>query len=582
MSTSADNPHDLPPDFPDYDNPPVPFWEAHGHWIMPLAVLLLTALLTVVAFPPFEVPEAAYVLAVPGVLWAYRRPAWKLYAGIMLGSQVIAWAVLLFWLHHATWAGYVLLAPVIGLWVGSWFLLVRWTMPRIIGLPKINRLFAVAGLAAAWVLIEWTRTWVLTGFPWLPLAASQWQRSAVLQVAAFTGAGGVSFILALMNLGFAAYGHRLFFEHELKGLKKRSQEFMLGVFGLLVCLSVHVSESVNRHHFNVPLGRFGLVQPNVPQDLKWDPAQGPATVETLQQATASAARRNPDVILWPEAVTPWVIVGGHDRSVRDFVEHTAATNETTLLLGSIGVENTPVDPAAPRWINGVFKVDPVTGLSPDYYVKRHLVPFGEYVPLRPVLGWLEKVVPIGGDFAPGEFSSAIPLRTRSGMVEASPLICYEDVFPNLARDSVRSGNDLFIVQTNNGWFGEGGAAEQHAAHSVLRAVETRRPVIRVGNAGWSGWIDEFGATRAVLRRVARVGADGVKRWVVSTKPKEEGSIYFKGTGIIDVTRDQRWIGRESFYVERGDWFLLVCVALVGTGWFLVRIRQPEAEEEKDA
>ncbi len=565
---------DTPPLFPEYDNPPVPFWQAHGWWLMPLAVLLGTALLTVVMFPPFDVPEAAYVFAVPAILWAYRRPSWKLYLGIVLGSQVLAWSIILFWLHHATWPGYVLLAPITGLWVGSWFVLVRWTMPRILGLPTINRLFAVAALSAAWVLIEWTRTWFLTGFPWLPLSASQWQRSAVLQVAAYTGAGGVSFFLILANCGFAAYGHRLFFEHELKGLEKRSQEFMLAVFGLLACMSIHVSESVNRYHFNVPVGRFAMVQPNVPQEIKWDPSRGPEIVETLQQATAAAARRNPDVILWPEAVTPWVIVGGNDSSVRDFVEHTAAAAETTLLLGSIGIEPGAEDPKDIRWINGVFKVDPVRGLQPDYYVKRRLVPFGEYVPLRPILGWLEKVVPIGGDFVAGRFASSIEINTRYDPVEVSPLICYEDTYPHLARASVKAGTDLFVVQTNNGWFGEGGAAEQHAAHSVLRAVETRRPVLRVGNAGWSGWIDEFGATRAVLQRVSRLGADGVRRYVVSTKPTDAGSIYFKGSGVIDVTRDQRWIDQESFYIRHGNWFLYTCAVLIAAGWFLVRMRQP--------
>lgn len=573
MSEPADKPTTL---FPEYDNPPVPFWDAHGWWAMPLLVFLGTTLLTVVSFPPFDVPEAAYVFAVPAIIWAYRWPSWKLYLSVTLGSQVVAWAIILFWLHHATWPGYVLLAPITGLWVGSWFVLVRWTMPRIVGLPKINRLFAVAGLAAAWVLIEWTRTWFLTGFPWLPLSASQWQRSAVLQVAAFTGAGGVSFFLILMNLGFGAYGHRLFFEHELKGLKKRSQEFMLGVFGLLVCLSIHVSESVNRYHFNVPVGRFGMVQPNVPQEVKWDPTRGPEIVETLQQATAAAGRRNPDVILWPEAVTPWVIIGGRDQSVRDFVEYTSTTVGHTLLLGSIGIEPGVGEEVEPRWINGVFKVDPQRGLQPDYYVKRRLVPFGEYVPLRSLLGWLEKVVPVGGDFMPGEFASALEIQTRYGPINVSPLICYEDTYPHLARESVESGNDIFVVQTNNGWFGEGGAAEQHAAHSVLRAVETRRPVLRVGNAGWSGWIDEFGATRAVLQSVTRLGTDGVRRQVVSTKPEDEGSIYFKGSGVIDVTRDQRWIGRESFYVQHGNWFLLVCAALVGAGWFLVRMRQPSS------
>lgn len=575
MSSATED--SLPP-FPDYDNPTLPFWEQHGSWLAPLAVCIGTILLTVVAYPPMDAPEAAYVFAVPALLWAYRSPNWKLFALVTLGSQVVAWSVLLFWLHHATWPGYVLLAPVTGLWVGSWFLLARWMMPRILGLPTINRLFGVAALAAAWVLIEWTRTWLLTGFPWLPLAASQWERSAVLQVASYTGAGGVSFFLVLANLGFAAYGHRLFFEPELKGLKKRSQEFMLGVFGLLVCLSIHVQESVNRYHFNVPVGRFGFVQPNVPQEIKWDPARGPEIVRALQQATATAASRSPDLILWPEAVTPWVITGG-DPAVRDFVEYTAATAQVPLLVGSIGIENTDTADAEPRWINGVFKIDPNTGLEESYYVKRHLVPFGEYVPLRSVLGWLEKVVPVGGDFMPGDSAEPLWVETRHAVLAVSPLICYEDTYPQLARASVLAGNDLFVVQTNNGWFGEGGAAEQHAAHSVLRAVETRRPVLRVGNAGWSGWIDEFGAVRAVLQKVARRTADGVVRNFVSTKKSEEnGTIYFRGAAVVDVTRDNRWIGQQSFYVRHGDWFLYLCLALTCGGYYLIRSRHPSARK----
>ncbi|MDA8528091.1 apolipoprotein N-acyltransferase [Opitutaceae bacterium] len=571
MSSDEDS---FPP-FPDYDNPTVPFWEKHGHWLMPLAVFLGTILLNVVAFPPLEAPEAAYVFCVPALLWAYRRPNFKLYAGVMLGSQVVTWMILLFWLHHATWPGYLLLAPIAGLWVGSWFLLAYWIMPRIVGLPTINRLFGIAGLAAAWVLIEWTRTWLLSGFPWLPLAASQWERSAVLQISAFTGAWGVSFILILMNLGFAAYGHRLFFETHLKGFKKRSQEFMLGIFGLLVCLSIHVQESVNRYKFSDPVGRVGMVQPNVPQEAKWDPAKGPGIVKTLQQATATAAQRNPDLILWPEAVTPWVIVGGQDNSVQDFVEYAATEARTPILLGSIGAERDNDSAGESRWVNGSFLVYPDTGLSAEYYVKRQLVPFGEYVPFRSILGWLEKVVPVGGDFQAGDSAEPFFVNFKNATLAVSPLICYEDTYPNLARESVQAGTDLFVVQTNNGWFGEGGAAEQHAAHSVLRAVETRRPVLRVGNAGWSGWIDEFGAIRAVLRKVDRLGADGITRQFVSTKPADvQGSIYFKGAGVFDVTRDIRWAGRESFYTQYGNWFLWTCAALAAMGWYLVRARQP--------
>jgi apolipoprotein N-acyltransferase len=119
------------------------------------------------------------------------------------------------------------------------------------------------------------------------------------------------------------------------------------------------------------------------------------------------------------------------------------------------------------------------------------------------------------------------------------------------------------VVTNNGWFGRGGAAYQHAAHSVLRAVETRRPVLRCGNAGWSGWIDEFGSVRATLT-------------------DEQGSIYFRGPKTVNVTRDSRWIGRKSFYVEHGDWFVLVCAALALGGAALLAPAKPSPPASQPA
>ena len=113
--------------------------------------------------------------------------------------------------------------------------------------------------------------------------------------------------------------------------------------------------------------------------------------------------------------------------------------------------------------------------------------------------------------------------------------------------------------TNNGWFGEGGAAYQHAAHSVLRAVENRRPVIRCGNGGWSGWIDEFGNVRAVL-----------------TDDRE--SVYFRGAQTLEITRDLRWAGRLSYYAEHGDWFLIVCVVLAAGAYYAV-LMLPKPRDE---
>ena len=532
-----------------YDPQPT-FVQRHADQVAAAVVFVLTVFLAVASFPPYHAPEFAYTMLAPGVLWAYRRPAFKLFAGTLLAAQMVAWTILLGWLHHVTWAGLFLLGPFVGLWIGVWYLAVWWFMPRLIGRPHLTRILAIVGLAGLWVLIEWTRTWLLGGFPWLPLAASQWERPTILQVAAYTGAYGVSFVLVIMNLGFAAYAHRLFWEGAT-GFAKRSQEFFFALFLLLACICIHFTEAFHRPRFVTPLARVAFVQPDIPQELKWDPSKRAAILKILEQATLAAAAAKPNLILWPEAVTPLAVQS--DEALRDLVGSLARQAQVPLLLGSIATEH--LNQPDEKWLNGAFVVRPDTGLAPDYYAKRKLVPFGEYVPLRPLFGWLKKFVPIGDDFTAGEDSSPLLLPLRPEPLVVGPLICYEDVFPQLARRSAIAGASVLTVLTNNAWFGEGGAAYQHAAHSVLRAVETRRPVLRCGNAGWSGWIDEFGGVRATLL-------------------DENDSIYFRGARIITVTRDARWIGRESYYVTHGDWFVLVSLMLALAGWGILKLAGP--------
>ncbi|MFI5355863.1 MAG: apolipoprotein N-acyltransferase [Opitutales bacterium] len=520
------------------------FWRRHAPEVWAAVVFVFTVVLTVLTFPPYPTPEFAYAFAAPAIFWAYLRPSFKVYALTMFAAQAVAWTIILGWLHNVTWLGLGLLGPFVGAWVGSWYLAVWWAMPRIQRQNSLLRVVGVLGLAGFWVFVEWTRTWLLGGFPWLPLAASQWQRSIILQIASYTGAYGVSFILITFNLGFAAYAHRLLREkHE--GLRRRSPEFMAALLILIFPSFLLLTETFSQQRRE--LARLALVQPDVPQDVKWDPAKGPAIAATLEHLTLTAAQERPDLILWPEAVTPWAVQG--DTYARSFVESISNRAHVPLLLGSIAIEHEGQKDEA--WYNGVFTVTPDGGLQPDYYAKRHLVAFGEYVPLRPLLGWIGKFVPVGDDFQHGLDAHPLLVLLRDRALVVGPLICYEDTFPQLARQSVRAGAEILTVHTNSGWFGEGGAAYQHAAHSVLRAVETRRPVVRVGNGGWSGWIDEFGNIRATLT-------------------DESGSIYYRGSRVVTVSRDQRWVGRESFYTRHGDWFVLLSVALVVLGGLVLK------------
>ena len=528
---------------------PVPtFWDRHSEWAKPAIVGGLTALLLVLAFPPHRTPEFAYACLTPGVLWAYLRPRFKVYAGTLFAAQAVAWTINLSWLHPVTWGGLFVLGPLVGAWTGLWYLAAWWVIPRMVGKRTAVRLTCMLGLAGTWTVIEWTRTWVFGGFPWMPLAATQWERLGVLQIAAYTGAGGVSFVIVAFNVAFAAYAHRLFREGA-RGFSRRSQEFLLAMFLLLVCLAVLVQETTRRALFTVPFANVAFVQPDVPSTAKWDPAKGDETLRALSQETLEIAKYGPDLILWPESATPYPIRGG-DPYMQRFVEGLAAKAKVPLLVGGDAIEHGPG--GRDTYYNAAFVVDPQVGVQTTYYAKQRLVQFGEYIPLRPLFGWIGKFVPLGDDFSPGSDSSPLLVPMDRGAAAFGVLICYEDLFPRIAASEVRSGADALVVLTNDTWYGEGAAAFQHAAHSVLRAVETRRPVLRCGNAGWSGWIDEFGNIRRVLN-------------------DQSGSIYYRGSAIAKVTRDQRWIGRNSFYVEHGDWFVLVSAALAGVAVALLGI-----------
>lgn len=541
----------------DFSSDPLPWWKRHEDYVAAAVVFFFTVLLAVVSFPPFPAPEFAYVLAVPAIIWSYRRPAFKLFALTLGAAQVVAWTILLFWLKEVSWLALSLLAPFVGVWVGVWYLAVWWAMPRFAGRSLGLRIAGMLALGGLWVLLEWTRHWFLTGFPWLPLSASQWQRPMMLQIASYTGAYGISFILVVFNIGFGAYAHRLFFE-KVRGLKRRSPEFMVSMTVLVFMAFLPFREMMGQQR--EPLAKVAFVQPYIAQEVKWDPARAQSILNTLEQLTVKAGETRPDLILWPESVMPMFV--NVSPEMRDWVEKLSKRVRAPILMGADAVQAPPAGSDKELIFNGAFVVHPDSGLKPVFYAKRKLVPFGEYVPFRPLFGWLKKIVPISdGDFDTGVSADPLVLETFRGDIRAGVLICYEDIFPALSRESVQAGAEVLTVLTNNAWFGEGAAAYQHAAHSVLRAVETRRPVLRIGNGGWSGWIDEYGYIRGKLEN-------------------KEKSVYIRGTRTIAIMRDIRWMGRPSLYTHYGDWFVVAAAAFVAFGWAALGLTSPTEKVEE--
>lgn len=516
------------------------WFESNRQRIAHLVCCVLTPLFYVASFPPFEVNEGAFVFLVPFVAWLSFRPSFRSVFLTSLGMGWGAWLVMIFWLHHVTWAGMIGLAGIMGLHFALWASGTAWLMKRAAGEGMWRGIAPSLGAAALWVMVEHLRTHIFTGFPWLPLSASQVNEPIMLQSASIFGSWVVSFALVLLNFGIAAYLIRLV---EYARTKKRGicPEFYLAL-SFIVAISfllLRLSSGQQREK----AFRAAVVQPNVPQNQKWDLAFERKIIEQLEWLTLPRKNAKLDAIFWPETVLPYPL--NDDGVMEAWATRLATAVEAPIYAGAMGIEG---EAGNREWYNSVFLVRPEYGLFPLYYSKQHLVPFGEYIPLRSFWPWMEKVVPINGDILPGQKTQLLPLDLENTSLRVGSLVCFEDVFPTLAREAVKEGASFLFVATNSAWYGKSSAAAQHKAHSVLRAIETRRPVLRVGNDGWTGWIDEYGSVK-----------NSLEPWV-------------QATTVFEVTRDRRWVGKETFYVRYGDWFVWTCWGLFGLAvWMAPRL-----------
>ena len=496
----------------------------------------LTALLSFFSFAPVGHPFLGFVALVPAALAATLRPDWRTWRRASFVTSWVLWIALLVWLRHVYpplgWIGLVLLTAYCALYPFLWLLLLRWMFPACAGASLIARLVAVGGLAGAWGLLEWTRGSILSGFGWLPLAASQTGNPVMLSLCAWVGPIGLSIALVLFNLGLARWIVRLveFYRGEadlqsagpMNWLRRITPELYLGLApvacGFLALLSANAAKVATEQVSFVP----AVVQTDFDPNAKWDADRLQEHLVLTEQLTAAvAAKKAADFVLWPEAALPLSL---ESDAYAARLTGLAKATETPLVIGTI-------DRRGAGYGNAVAVIT-AEGVQKPVYAKRHLVPFGEYVPFADFLP-LRKVVPISSDCVPGTGPSLLPLTSRRGHTfMAGALICYEDVFPELAREHALAGADVLIVVTNDAWYGREAGAYQHAAHSVLLAAATGLPVIRCGNAGWSGTIDSLGRAFPV---------------------QDQGSIYFRGSRLTAPVSLPRARQTDTFWVRHGDW-----------------------------
>jgi apolipoprotein N-acyltransferase len=453
----------------------------------PVAGLLcvLAGFLLVLIFPWYDAEWLAWIAFVP-LLTATRgmRLRTAFVGGWIAGC--VGYLGILRWIPHTminyggvpaavSYGILLLLVLYVGLYVGAfaagWTWSVR-TWPR----------GAVLLVPALWVALEWIRAQALSGFPWASLGYSQYLNRPLIQVADFASVYGVSFALVLGNVIIAQllYG----------AMHRRWERLGLPCALATLCLAAIWGYGGWRLHqaskaaATAPDGLgVALLQGNIEQNLKWDHAAREAIFSIYRTLTLEAAAHpEVDLIVWPEAATPFFFA--NDRLFQARQLHLAQEAGRPLLFGSPTYAR---DGDQDVMYNSAFLAGPA-GMVRGRYDKIHLVPFGEYIPLRHVLFFLDKLVQGIGDFRSGEVYTVMAIPQGRFAV----LICFEIIFPELVRQFVRHGAQFLVNITNDAWFGYSPASYQHLSMVVFRAVENRLPIVRAANTGISAVIDPTG------------------------------------------------------------------------------------------
>lgn len=476
----------------------------------------------------------------------------------------------------APYIGWVALSAYLALYPAFWVWLCWRIFPaRLVGredeamTPRLIELFFSVswGARAAWILscaVVWVATemligCLLTGFPFLFLGISQQKITPMIQVASVAGVCGVSFLVVWFSVGLAAAS--LLLIHKPGRHWVWAKEVGLPALAVAIALFFGVQrmgEPISSRFGGNPSGegvrtlRLAVVQPSIPQTVKWDDDANLKAFQIIQDLSAEAMKEKPDVVIWPEAALPKLL--RYDEDTYRIVTEFARENGVWMLIGSEDAEagEGPDGAEKPKFFNSAFVVTPEGGIDMESkYDKRHLVIFGEYVPLAKWLPFLRVFSPVGSGFAAGEEPVWMKFD-ETDTFRAAPLICFEDCFPGLARSHVDAETDFLINFTNDGWFGASSQQWQHAANSAFRAVENGVPMVRCANNGLSCWADEFG----VLHEVEFANGQ---------------SVYGAGYKILELEFSRPRPKRTpTFYNRHGDWFgwscVLLCLALLTQSW----------------
>jgi len=531
---------------------------------LPVSLALGTGILLFLCFPgTVGLWPVAWVALLP-LLLALRnvQPGSAALLGLLAG--MVHYVSLLYWIvivlgryGNLSWWLSVPAMLLLALYMSSYLSLFCAIFCKI---SKQNEIKAVWIAPLLWVGLDYARSILFSGFPWQDLGYSQYKALFLIQTVDLTGHFGITFLIVLVNSVTA------FLLILLRAKKYEEQPsnpvlllrirrawylavaptffILIGVMGYNLMRYRQVSGVIA----NSPTMRLAVVQGNIAQDEKWSPAMRLKTIDIYRRLSHEAAAMEnepPALLVWPETALPFMISDNpYYRRLQDFL---LSEQGPWLLAGAPYYEEVTKKKSQQNRefisYNSAYLFTP-EGEIGGRYDKQHLVPFGEYVPLT-------KYLPLPGPIVEniGNFSSGRPRSPLSCLsAEIGVLICFESIFPKLARDWTAAGANLLVNITNDAWFGRSSAPWQHLTMAVFRAVENRRSLARSANTGVSTIIDPLGR-------------------VSETSPLFEPYYLVADAPLLET---------ETLYVRFGHYFGLACLLAVIPFLFSLRyVKQHE-------
>ncbi|MDD5260814.1 MAG: apolipoprotein N-acyltransferase [Methylacidiphilales bacterium] len=503
-------------------------------WIVLLCAVASGLLLTA-GYAPFSQAWCGWIALGPmslGLMYGARSWRAALVAGYVSGA--VHFGTSLFWINEVTTLGWFALTLYLGLypalWALVWWLYVQRARHRLTSVLNISR--ALFG-ASAWVLLEWIRGWLFSGFPWNDLGVTQHEVIGIIQIAELGGVLLLSWLVAFVSLSIALTLARMLKEIKREPTLKNRWEFTLAMGLAALSFIFGVKVVLEKPDYPVTL-HYLAIQPNLPQDpwgrgVSMREAMAKLQVLSISGLSDPGASGRVDLVIWPETPVPEEIYA--DPGFNDLLKSLTVDRGESWLFGSNYF-------AGGKVYNSAFLFNPGVA-RPGIYSKNHLVIFGEYTPLADVFPIIRKLTPLGMDFSPGTEAALLYLNRPA--LKIAPLICFEDALPQAATAFARQQPDLFINITNDGWFNRSAQSRQHLANAVFRTIEHRRPMLRVTNSGVTAAISEKGVVTNIL------------------KDDATGSTYISGykKGDLGIPRV-----RTTFYELWGDWIVWLSLALV--------------------